>query len=182
MPLDHLAFGVKLQEFVGHVLHGLLHARLGLGPRCRPQVAQSRTHAFGRAIFLNQVQPREGHVEPRSVGEFQEHELRRTVALVDFLQPLVLADAMLHVNHIIANLQIAEIGNKCRNFRPQPLRPSHHSFRLVEQVARSENCQAGVGKQNSVGHVGLYQRSRKHVAGKIGSLVGIALAASRPTA
>ena len=47
VALGHFAFGVKLEEFVGHVFHGLAHAGLGLGPRLRAEVTQGWLGPFG---------------------------------------------------------------------------------------------------------------------------------------
>ena len=40
MALGGLALGVELEQLVGHVLHGLAHARFGLGPGRRAQMIQ----------------------------------------------------------------------------------------------------------------------------------------------
>ena len=65
VPLGRAARGVELQEFLGHVLHGLLHASLGFLPLLRAQAVQHRLHAFGGTILLHQVEARERHVEAR---------------------------------------------------------------------------------------------------------------------
>ena len=130
MTLRHLALRIELQQFVGHVLHGLADARLGLRPRRRAQMVQRRLRALRRAIFLHQVEPRERHVEPRALGIFQQHELGVAIALIDFLQPLILPDAVLDVHHVVADLQIAEVGKKRRDLRLLPLRPRGDQLRI----------------------------------------------------
>ena len=57
-----------------------------------------------------------------------------------------------------------------------------HRLRLVEQIARAENGEVGVRKDDAIGDVGLGQRGGKHFAGEIGSFVGITLSAARAAA
>jgi hypothetical protein len=47
VSLRHLPLRIQLQEFVGHVLHGLAHASFGLRPRCCAQMAEHGLGAFG---------------------------------------------------------------------------------------------------------------------------------------
>ena len=63
VALSHFAFGVQLEEFVGHIFHGLAHAGFGLGPRLRAEVTERRLRTFRRPVLLNQVQSRERDVE-----------------------------------------------------------------------------------------------------------------------
>jgi hypothetical protein len=68
--------------------HGLLHARLGLGPLLRAELVQHRRGpGIGRAILLDQVEPRERNVEPRLLGELEHHELDRQAVLLNLLEP-----------------------------------------------------------------------------------------------
>ncbi len=83
---------------------------------------QRRLGAFRRAVFLHQVEARQRNIEARALGIFEQHELGIAVALIDFFQSLVLADAVLDVDDVIANLQIAEIGEKRGSLRLLPLR------------------------------------------------------------
>ncbi len=53
------ALRIELQKLFGHVLHGLLHTRFGLGPgRIAEPVQLRRGPSFGRSILLDQVQSR----------------------------------------------------------------------------------------------------------------------------
>ncbi len=105
-----LALRVELEQLIGHVLHGLLNARLGLGPALRAEFVQDRRRsAFARAVFLDQVKPRQRHVQPRAIGELKDHELDIHALLLDLAQAHVAGDAVLHVHHIIVDRQIAEI-------------------------------------------------------------------------
>ena len=182
MALGGLALGVELEQFVGHVLHGLAHARFGLGPGRRAQMVQYRLGPFRRTVLLHQVETRQRDIKTRAFGIFQQHEFRVAVALVDFLQPLVLPDAVLDVDHVVANLQVAEIGEKCRSLRFLTLGTRDHRIGLIEQIARAQNREVRVGKNHAIGHVGLGQRGGKHFAGEVGSFVGITFSAARPAA
>ena len=142
-------------------------------------MAERRLRAFRRTIFLDQVEPRQRHVEPRALGVLQQHELRVAVALIDFLQSLILPDAVLHVDDVVADLQIAEVRKKRRHLRLLPLRPRSHRVRLVEQIPRTEDRKMRVRKHHAIRHVSLGQRGRQHLAGKVTGLVGVALAAAR---
>ena len=89
---------------------------------------------------------------------------------------------MLDVDHVIANLQVAEVGEKCRSLRLLTLRTRDHRIRFIEQIARAENGEAGVGEDDAIGHVGLDQRGGQHFAGEVGSFVGVTFAAARAAA
>ena len=72
---------------------------------------------------MNQVQTRQRDVKAGAFGVFEQHEFGVAVALVDFFQALILPNSVLDVDNIVADLQIAEVGQKCRDFRFMPLRP-----------------------------------------------------------
>ena len=88
--------------------------------------------AFGRAIFLNQIEARERNVETRGVGEFEQHEFGVAVALIDFFQALILTDAVLDVDDVVSDLQIAEVGEERGDFGFLPLRTRCDCVRFVE--------------------------------------------------
>ena len=82
-----LALGVELQQLVGHVLHGLLDAGLGLGPLLRAELVEHRRGAgIGGAVFLDQVEAGERDVEARLLGELEDHELDGHAVLLDLLE------------------------------------------------------------------------------------------------
>ena len=68
-------------------------------------------------------------------------------ALVDFLQSLILPNAVLDMDDVIANLQVAEVGEKCRGLGFLPLRTRDNRLRFVEQITRAQDCQIRVGEQ-----------------------------------
>ena len=85
---------------------------------------------------------------------------------------------MLHVNHVIADLQVAEIGKKCRDFGFLALGTSDHRIRFVEQITRAQDGQIGFRKHDAVGHVSLGQSRSEQLAREVRSFVGIAFAAA----
>ena len=182
MALGGLALGVELEQLVGHVLHGLAHTSFGLGPGRRAQMIQDGLGPFRRAVFLHQIETGERHIQARALGVFEQHEFRVAVALVDLLQSLVLPDAVLDVDDVVAHLQVAEVGEKCRGLRFLPLGARDHRIRLVEQIARAQNGKVGVGEGDAVGDVGLGQRGGEQFAGEIGSFVGVTFSAAGPAA
>ncbi len=86
---------------------------------------------------------------------------------------------MLHVNHVVAYLQIAEIRKKRRDFRFLPLRPRRDQVRFVEQIARPKDREMRLRQNEAVWQISLQQGSGKNVAGKIGRFVGVAFSAAR---
>ena len=125
-----LSFSVEFQQFVGHIFHGLAHAGFGFGPRLRAQMAERGLGAFRRPVFLNQIEARQRDVKARAFGVFEQHELGVAIALIDFFQALILADAVLDVDNVIADLQIAKIGKERRHFRLLPLRRAKRPRRI----------------------------------------------------
>ena len=140
---------------------------------------QDGLRALRRTIFLHQIEPSQRNIEPGSFGILKQHEFRGAVALIDFLQPLILPDAVLHVDDVVAHLQIAEVGKKGRDFRFLPLRPRRDQVRFVEQIARPKNREMRFRQNETVGKISLQQRGGENVAGKIRSFVGIAFSAAR---
>ncbi len=176
MSDGRLPFSIKLQKFVGHVFHGLAHARLGLGPRLRTQVTERGLRAFRRAIFLNQVETRERDVEPRALGVFEQHELGVAIALIDFLQALILADAVFDVNDVVADLQVAEVRKERRDFRLLTLRARSHRIRFIKQIPSAEDGEVRFREQRSIGNIGFRERRGENFAGEVAGLVGITFA------
>ncbi len=174
----HFAFGVKLEEFVGHVFHGLAHAGFGLGPRLRAEMTERWLGAFGRPVFLNQVEARERDVEARAFGVFEQHELGVAVALIDFFQALILADAVFDVDDVVADLQVAEVGEECGDFRLLALRARSDSVGFVEKIASAENGEMGVGEHHAIGDVGFGERGGENFSGEVTGFVGVAFAAA----
>ena len=141
-------------------------------------MVEGRLCSFRRAIFLHQIKPRQWHIQTRAFRILQQHELCITVALVNLLQSLVLPNTMLDVNHVVANLEIPEVGKKCRGLGFVPLRARGHRVRLIEEIARTQDGQVGVGKRDTIWNIRLRQRRREQFTREIRSFVGVALSAS----
>ncbi len=113
-----VALGVELEQFVGHVLHGLADASLGLGPLLRAELVELRRGACVRGtVFLDEVEARKRDVELGGLGEFENHELDGETVLHNLFQALILRDAMLDMHDIIADGEVAEVRDKGRGLR-----------------------------------------------------------------
>src|ERR1019366_1284816 len=111
-----------------------------------------------RSIFLDEIEARERNIEAGGFGVFEEHEFGCAVALIDFLQTLILADAVFYVDHIVADLEIAEVGEKGGDFGFLALRTRGDEVGFIEEVAGSEDGEMSVGQDEAVGDVGLEER------------------------
>ena len=109
MPLGHFAFGVQLEQLVGHVFHGLTYPSFRSSPGGGAQMAEHRLGAFRGAVFLHQIETGQRDIKPGAFGVLEQHELCRAVTLINFFQALVLPDSVFHVNYIVAHLQVTEI-------------------------------------------------------------------------
>src|ERR1700683_3701716 len=117
-------------------------------------MTQDRLGAFERTILLNEIETSEGDVEAGGLGEFEQHEFGGAVAVVDFLQALVLADSAFDVHDIIADLEVAEVGKEGGDFGFLALRARGYCVGFVEEIARAEDGEIGLGEQNAVWDVG----------------------------
>ena len=113
-----LPLRVELEEFLGHVAHRLLDARLGLLPRRAAQPIERRPRATG--VFLNEIEALDGDEQLVVSVISQLEELldvgsgrrRRTSAGGQLLQPDEFPDAVIDMDDEIADLQVAKIGEK----------------------------------------------------------------------
>ncbi len=104
------ARGVELEQLLGHVAHGFLHARLGLLPRRPAQAVERR--ARGTGVLLNEIEPLDRDEELVFSGVAQLHELLRRQANVDSLEADEHTDPVVHVHHEVVDLQVSEIRQK----------------------------------------------------------------------
>ncbi len=64
--------GVKFEQLIGHVFHGLLDASFGLRPGLRAEMTQDGLRALRRAIFLDEIEAGERDIEAGGFGEFEQ--------------------------------------------------------------------------------------------------------------
>jgi hypothetical protein len=98
--------------------------------------------------------------------------------VIDFLQALILADAVLDVDDVIADLQVAEVGEEGGDFGFLALRARGDGVGFVKQVARAEDGEIGFGEQDAIGDVGFGERGGEDFAGEVAGFVGVAFAAA----
>ena len=103
---------------------------------------------------------------------------RGAVALLDFFESLILADAVFYVDHVVADLQIAEVGEERRDFGFLAAGAAGNQIGFVEEIAGSEDRDVSFGEDEAIGNVGLEERGGEDFAGEVGGFVGIALAAA----
>ncbi len=160
---------VELEQLGGHILHGLAYARFCPDPLLRAEPVQHRRGSgVGGAVFLDQVQPGERNVKLRALGKFQNHELNRKTVLRNFLEPLVLRDAVLHMHHVVADAEIAEVGDKSRRLRLLQSRARRH-VGLVGKVVGAEDDQVRLreddARRQRRAHDDRHAQVAGHVAG-----------------
>ena len=112
------ALRVELQQLAGHVGHGLLHPRLGLLPGLSAELVElGRGAGVGRPIFLDEVETGERNIELGLIRELQDHQFeRRLVVLFNDSQSAVARDAVLDVDDVVADGEVAEVGDEGGRF------------------------------------------------------------------
>ena len=164
-----LARGVELQQLLGHVAHGLLHAALGPLPGGAAEAIERRPAAAG--VLLHQVEALNRHEQLVVAVVAQLEELVRGVADADLLQADELADAVVDVHDQVADLEIAQVGEERRGQRPFARRAAAMAI-LFEDVAFGVQGQAGIGETHAAGERahGDEDRPGGHFAGAGGQL------------
>ncbi len=100
---------VQCEQFGRGVAHLLGGAAFGLLPLPRTELVQRRLFGRHAGVARDQVQLRHRHVERGLVGVLEVQELARTIAQVDVEQALVAADAVIHMHHRVADLQLRQV-------------------------------------------------------------------------
>ena len=98
--------------------------------------------------------------------------------MVDFFQSLILADAVLDVDDVVSDLEIAEVGEERGDFGFRALRARGDGFGFVEEIAGAEDGEVGFGEQDAIGDVGCGQRGGEDFSGEVAGFVGVAFAAA----
>ncbi len=104
---------------------------------------------FEHAVTLNEIHAFERNVEARIFGVLQEHELAAVSAGLDLAKSLELADAVIHVDHVVAGLQLGKIAEETRgaNFAAG----SVDRGRNVKKIGVTKKREPGVGKGDAFG-------------------------------
>ena len=123
-----------------------------------PPILSSAGLRFALAAkTLHQIHARERHVELVAARVFDQHVIAFGIALRDFANAEELADAVLHVDHVIAGFQIELIGGE--NSRPGVgLRWPGDGLRRFEQIFRAEDRQTRFLKHGPARHIAADQR------------------------
>src|ERR1700722_1962865 len=82
------------------------------------------------------------------------------------------------MDDVIADLKIAEVGKKRRDFRLLALRAGCNQIGFVEKVACAKNCQPSLRQDKTVGEICFEQSGSEHIPSEIGGFVGITFAAA----
>src|SRR5260370_7578047 len=105
--------------------------------------------ALEHAVTLNEIHALEGNVEAPLSGILQQRELAAMPAGFDLAKPLELADAVVHVNYVVAGLQLGKIAEETRgaNFAAG----SVDRGRNVKKIGVTKKREPGVGKGDAFG-------------------------------
>ena len=135
-----LALRVELEQLAGHVGHRLLDAGLGLLPGLGAELVELRRGSgIGGAVLLDQVEAGERDVKLGLVGELEDHQLeRRLVVLFDDAQAAVPGDAVLDVDDVVADGEVAEVGDEGGGFRLAAADGPRGDVGVVDEVLRAE--------------------------------------------
>ncbi len=110
VSLAQRALRIQVQQFGGGIAHLLHRAAFCLVPRAAAQLVQRRGFRRAAAVAADQVQLRDRHVELVLAGVFQQQEFVLAFAEVEIDQPLVARDAVLFVDHRIADLEFGQVA------------------------------------------------------------------------
>src|SRR5215471_2559371 len=110
--LSGLAFGVKSEELVGHVLEGFADAGLARSPRRAAKPVERGMNALDGVVALNEVHALEGNVEASIFGVAKEHEFAATPFRFDQAKAFKLADAVVDVDDEVARLEFGKIAEE----------------------------------------------------------------------
>ena len=103
--------------------------------------------AFEYAVTLNQVHPFQRNIEARIVGVPQQHELAAMSAGGDLAKPLELADAVIHMDHVVAGLQFREIAEEAGSTN-LPTGPLNRGCD-VEEISVAKKRKLSIGERHA---------------------------------
>src|SRR5439155_22957582 len=123
VTLNEFALGVKLQQLFGHVAHCPAGSRFRLLPAEPTELVELRPVPLARRVSLDKIQPLDRDIQARALGIGEQHELTSVAAAAlepgghvagrsargrDLLEPLELADTVVHVDDVVADFQVSE--------------------------------------------------------------------------
>ena len=154
-----LALGVKSEKLVGHVLDGFARAGLASVPDSATEFVQRRMGAFEDAIRLDEVHAFEGNVQAGIFSVFQQHEFAAVAAGFDLAKSFKLADAVVHVDHVVAGFQLCKIAEETggANLATGTLDGRGD----VEKIGVAKECEAGFRKRDTFGEGRANQQHRR---------------------
>ena len=133
------------------------------------------------AIFLDEVEAGERDIELGLVGELENHQLQRRLAgFLDHAQAAVLRDAVLDVDDVIADGEVAEVGDEGGGLGLAAGNGTGLHVGVVDEVVCAEEDDltrsgaaigvAQVEHLNAVGDGGAHKDRRTKVACKVARL------------
>ena len=144
MARNGLARRIELEQLLGHVAHGLLD--LGLRPLPR-RAAETIDGRLGRAgVFLNEVEPLDRHEQLVLARVAKLEELLFVVADANLLQPDEDADAVIDMDDVVVDLEIAKIRKEGLRRGPALRRATL----LVEDIGVRVDLETGVRQAESL--------------------------------
>src|SRR5262249_51906343 len=107
---DCFARRVQLEEFLGHVAHGLLDLGFRALPRRAAKAIDRRLARAG--VFLYEIEALNRHEELVFARIPQLEKLLLVLADADLLQPDEYADAVIDMDHVVADFEVPKIGKE----------------------------------------------------------------------
>ena len=167
--LRHLAGGVELEQLVRHVAHFGFDPRLGARPGDASHAVKRRLGVAPATPPLDQVHAGQGHVELGAAGIFEEHVVALGLALGDLAQAQVLSHSMLGVHHVIARLQIDQVGGKSGQ-RGLGNRGSRHQLGGLEQILSAKYYKVRIWESSATADQPLDHVNAGHGTGQVSAL------------
>ena len=116
MACHKLAVGIEVNQLVGHFLDILLHARGRFGPTGATQTLKARRMPFRPAIPLHMVESLQRNVQRVAAGKFQDQIIAVKALHREAFEALILGDAMLNMDDIVAHVEVFQRGEEGRGF------------------------------------------------------------------
>src|SRR3990172_668696 len=164
VPGDRLASGVKAEELLRHVPHGLSDSPFDSLPPGASQLIDARPLCLRARVLLEQIDLVHRYIELVSSQVLENDELFATRTQLS--QSREDANAVVGMNHIVPDFQVPEIGQKAAQFARAPeLRPR----RLVEDVSTRKHRLTEPRKEKTMGKGAEMESDGPGWVGSVGS-------------